>query len=89
LPNKTGKAFKTDKVDFIKLNTGWQTTEQGKKTTPSFKNNLPEYCDELTSYDFQVEVTIINHFRNGNDLLKPSNTLSVQEQPPDAVYYFS
>ena len=85
LPNYAKDKFQSAKNDFLKMNSDWQNTHQGKKATGSFKASPLEFCNKLITFSLTpvLEASLKPHAPASFGL--PSIFKTVQEQPPDLI----
>ena len=84
-PNTGKQKLQTAKVNFFKITNEGTSSEQNKKAAGPIKNIIPDYCQSLLTFSFQKNEAAPNSY--STSFIQPfsSLTLSVQEQPPDAL----
>ncbi len=88
LPDKIDQKLQSAKVDFFKMSSDIPNSSQSKKNT-SFKNVLPEFCEELATYSLNpVYKTGKKYFTFTTQML-PSTFSLVEEQPPEQMQFIS
>ena len=88
LPDKAHQKLQSAKVDFFKMSNDIPNSSQNKKNT-SFKNVLPEFCEELAAYSLRPVYKMSNEYFIFTAQMLPSTFFFVEEQPPEQLQFFS
>lgn len=89
LPNAVKQKLQTAKSDFFKLSNDLQQPEGNKKATNIIKTVLPEYCNALTLYNFQLPDFTKQKHPLSNVHLPIFLYAGAQDRPPETMHRLS
>ncbi|MFN2440043.1 MAG: hypothetical protein ABR503_12645 [Chitinophagaceae bacterium] len=88
LPNKVHQKLQSAKVEFFKMSSDIPGSSQNKKNT-SFKNVLPEFCEDLAPYSLRPVFKPGQEYFSFTAQILPSSFSLVEEQPPEHRQFVS
>lgn len=87
IPNWGKEQLQSAKLEFFKLSNDWTSSQGGKKSTATWKQVLPEFCEEISFYSCTPVAAIRQSFGMLPAPALPSLCIRVQEQPPDSMQW--
>ena len=87
IPNWEKEQLQWAKLDFFKMTNDWKSAQDGKKSSATFKNVLPEFCEEIRSYSYTPVAASRQSYGMLTAPALPFLCSLVQEQPPDSMQF--